>query len=141
MEQRHRETVQIVRAWQEAANRQDAAGVLALSAPEIVLLGPRGQAQGQDALRTWLARAGLSLVTRRLFAAGDEVVAEQRGTWRSPETGAVTSEADVATWFRVVDGRVQLLARYDTLAEALAAAGLASNDLFSDDAETGPEAS
>jgi hypothetical protein len=117
-----------VLAWQEAANRQDAAAVLACSAPDIRIVGPRGEAQGHEVLRAWLERAGLTLTTRRLYVHGATVVAEQRGVWRSPTTGAIIGEADVATWFEIAGGRVAFLARYDRLDEALAAAGLSEAD-------------
>jgi catechol 2,3-dioxygenase-like lactoylglutathione lyase family enzyme len=83
------ETVRVVRDWQEAANRQDVAGVLARSAPDIVIVGPRGEARGHEALHSWLTRAGLSLTTRQLYARGDSAVADQHGVWRTAETGEV----------------------------------------------------
>lgn len=126
------EAVQVVQDWQAAANRQDVAGVLARSAPDIVIVGPRGEARGHAVLEAWLARAGLSLTTRQLYARGDSVVAEQRGVWRAPATGEVVGEADLATWFRVAGGRVCFLARYDQLAEALVAAGLSEGDRLAD---------
>ncbi len=76
------------RDWEEAANRQDVVGVLARSAPDITIVGPRGEARGHDVLQAWLARAGLSLTTRQLYVRGNSAVAEQRGVWRTPETGA-----------------------------------------------------
>lgn len=129
------EAVQVVQAWQEAANRQDVAGVLARSALDIMIVGPRGEARGHAALEAWLARAGLSLTTRQLYARGDSVVANQHGVWRAPATGEVVGEADVATLFRVAGGRVCFLARYDQLAEALAAAGLSAGDRLADSDE------
>lgn len=129
-----KETVRVVRGWQEAANRQDVAGVLARSAPDVALVGPRGEARGHEALQAWLTRAGLSLTTRQLYIRGDSIVADQRGVWRSPETGEVIGEADVATWFRVAAGQVQFLARYDRLTEAPAAAGLGDNARLDDTA-------
>lgn len=124
------ETVATVWAWQEAANRQDACEVLAWSAADIRLVGPQGVAQGHDVLRAWLERARLTLTTRSLYARGDTVVADQRGVWRSPETSAITGEADVATWFQVADGKVTHLARYERLADAFAAAGLTEDDRY-----------
>lgn len=126
------ETVRVVRDWQEAANRQDVVGVLARSAPDIAIVGPRGEARGHEVLRAWLARVGLSLTTRQLYVRGDSAFVDQRGVWRAPETGEVICEADVTTWFRVADGQVQFLARYDRLADALAAAGLAEDDRYPD---------
>lgn len=123
-------TVAVVQAWQEASNRQDAGEVLARSAADIRIVGPRGVAQGHDVLRAWLERAGLTLTTRNLYVRDDTVVAEQQGIWRSPETGAIIGEADVATWFQVANEKVAFLARYDCLADALAAAGLTEDDRY-----------
>lgn len=70
-----------------------------------------------------LARAGLTLEMRRIFAAGGAVVAEQRGVWRSVETGEFVGEADVASCFRGAGGRVAYLSRRDDLRAALEEAG------------------
>lgn len=118
----------LVRDWQDAANRGDAARLLALSDPAIEGAGPRGACQGHAALRAWLARAGLRLTTLRAFARGDAVVLAQRGVWHDLDSGAVTGERDLATAFRVAGGMVARVARYDDLAAALADAGLAAAD-------------
>jgi hypothetical protein len=109
-------------------NSQDADGLLALSDANIEITGPRGAAYGHQLLRDWLGRAGLSLTTLRTFARGDTVVVAQRGVWRSIETGKVQGEADVASSFHVVSGRVTQFARYDDLETALAQAGLGQAD-------------
>jgi SnoaL-like domain len=119
------DAVRVVRAWQEAANEQDVDRLLALSDPNIELVGPRGSGFGHQLLRDWLGRAGLTLTSLRAFARGSVVVLEQRGTWRSPETGEVTGERALASTFEVSDqGQVARFARYDSLPEALDAAGL-----------------
>jgi len=117
------EAKSVVDAWMAAANGQAVERLLELSDPAIELVGPRGSAHGHDVLRAWIARAGVTLTPQRTFASGDTVVVAQRGVWRSPETGE-TSEADVASVFRVRDGRVTYLARYDDLQTALAQAGI-----------------
>ena len=118
----------VVRAWIDAANRQDGGGLVALSDPDIEIVGPRGAVRGAAVLRDWLERAGLTLETRRTFARGGAVVVEQRGVWRSTETGEVMGEADVASRFAVDRGRVTAFERFDTLDAALAAAGLSASD-------------
>lgn len=115
-------------AWQEAVNAQDEALLLLLSHPDVDLVGPRGTAQGHEVLAAWLGRAGLYLETTRTFAGGDAVVFAQRGVWRSLETNEAPGEAEVASSFVVRDGQVAEIARYDTLAEALARAGLSEAD-------------
>jgi hypothetical protein len=118
----------IVQAWQDAANAQDIPRLLQLSAPEIEIAGPRGSGHGHQLLRDWLARAGLQLQTRRIFARNEVVVADQQGIWRAPDTGSVIGEQAVASAFHVAAGRVTRVARHDHLASALAEAGLEEGD-------------
>jgi hypothetical protein len=119
---------EIAEAWQQAANNQDSERLLALSDPNIEVVGPRGSGFGHQLLRDWLGRAGLTLTTLRAFGRGNSVVLAQQGVWRSSETGAVTGEHDLASRFAVEGGRVVRFGRYDSLAEALAAAGLNDAD-------------
>ncbi len=86
----------IVQAWQQAANEQDIARLLALSTADIALVGPRGRGTGHALLRQWVARAGLTLTTLRLFHRGDSVVLAQQARWQSAETDGVPSEATIA---------------------------------------------
>jgi hypothetical protein len=119
----------IVAAWQDAANARDADRLVALSDPNIEIAGPRGAGRGgHRVLRDWLARAGLRLEPLRAFARGNTVVVEQRAEWRSPETGEATGQQTLATAFTVASDRVARVARHDTLAAALAEAGLAEAD-------------
>lgn len=122
-------------AWQAAVSRRDEAAALALSAPAIELIGPRGTARGHAALRDWLGRAGLELTERRRFAGGGRVVLEQHGVWRSPETGELVGEAAVASYLLVERGLVAAVARFEELAEALAAADLSAADEVSSDSQ------
>ena len=120
--------LQVALAWQQAANQQDIEQLMALSDPDIEIIGPRGSAFGHDILRQWLARAGLTLSTRRMFARENTVVIAQHGIWRSSETGNLPSEAEVASCFVCTEGRVTKLSRHDHLTEALQTAGLTEND-------------
>ena len=120
--------VELVQAWLAAANQQDVAQLLALSAVEIELVGPRGVGHGHQLLRDWLARAGLTLTTQRIFARAQVVVVAQQGVWRAIDTGAVVGEASLASLFRVEQGQVVAFARYDDLETALDAAQLTVND-------------
>jgi hypothetical protein len=92
------------------------------------VIGPRRSGSGQQLLRDWLRRAGLTLDTRRAFVRGNVVVVAQHRVWRSAESGEMTGEADVASLFRVDGQRVVQFARYDSLAEALKVAGLSDQD-------------
>ncbi|MDF1505824.1 nuclear transport factor 2 family protein [Roseisolibacter sp. H3M3-2] len=117
----------VVRAWLAAVNAADADAALALTAPDVVLVGPQGAAQGHAVLRAWIGHAGARFATHALYARGDAVVAAQRGTWRDP-AGATLGDADVATRFRVAEALVAELERHDALDDALRAAGLTTAD-------------
>ena len=69
-------------AWIDAANRQDVEALVALSSPEIEIVGPRGSVRGTSVSEDWIARAGLVLENRRTFA--------RRGSssWTSAACGA-----------------------------------------------------
>lgn len=122
------DTIAIVMKWLAAANAQDAEQLAALSDVSIEIVGPRGSGHGHALLREWLARAGLTLETHRMFTRGDEVVVEQRGVWRSAETGAITGDRLVASYFRVHDQAITRFERFDALEDALAAAHLTVAD-------------
>ena len=113
----------IVQAWQEAANAQDIDRLLALSDPNIEIVGPRGSGFGHQLLRDWIARAGLTLKMLRVFTQAGTVVVEQQGVWRALDTGEVTGEKALASVFQVDNGRVVKFARYDSLSAAFEAAG------------------
>ena len=130
---RHESPSAIALAWQGAANSGDVDRLLELSDPEIEVVGPRGSGYGHQLLRDWLARAGLSLETIRVFAGGNAVVAAQHGVWRSVDTGEVTGERSVASSFRVEGRRVARIERYDSLDAALDEAGLSYSDEVSED--------
>ncbi len=120
--------IDVVRAWQEAANNKDRDRLVALSDPNIEIVGPRGSSYGGQVLREWLERAGLTLTTLRVFARGAVVVVEQRGVWRSLETNEITGDRIVASSFRVENGRVTRYERFDDLDSALREAGLEWRD-------------
>ena len=122
-----------VRKWQEAANDKDADRLVALSDPNIEIVGPRGSSYGSQVLSAWLERAGLMLTTQRVFSRGSVVVAEQRGVWRAPETNEIKGDQIVASSFRVENGRVVRYARFDDLEEALRDASLTSADEVASD--------
>ncbi len=120
--------IAIVQTWQTAANDQNIDHLLELSAPDIVIIGPRARGSGHQLLGEWIARAGLRLSTQRVFQSGDTVVLAQHGTWQSSATGGIPSEADLASRFRVRDERVIEFERYEELADALTAAHMSDAD-------------
>jgi len=118
----------IVQAWQEAANSQNIDRLLELSDPNIEVVGPRGSGFGYQLLRDWIARAGLTLETLRVFVHGNMVVVEQHGVWHSLDTNEVIGEKTLASAFQVNDRHVVKFARYDSLNAALEAVGLGQSD-------------
>lgn len=128
MERNTQHSVEVVQAWIKAVNRRDEAEVIRLSDPNIEIVGPRGSGYGHPLLREWLNRAHISLETLRTFARDDRAVVFQHGVWRSLETGEVIGEAEMASQFRVKEGRIAQYARYDHLDEALTAARLNDGD-------------
>src|SRR5262249_61507326 len=91
----------VVRRWLDAANRQDADALLALSDPDIEVVGPRGSARGHQALREWLARAGLAVETRRAFSPGGVGVLAQHGVWGCPASGGGVGAGGLGASFLV----------------------------------------
>ena len=69
-------------------------------------------------LRDWAERSGIQLTPGQYVWRPDGSVAlEQSARWRS-ESGALTEPQTVASVFRVVDGRVSSVRRYDDLEAA-----------------------
>jgi hypothetical protein len=118
------EQIEVALAWQRASNEADRGRLLALSAEDLAITGPRGTTRGREEVLAWLDRAGLRLRTLRLFARDGRVVVEQSGCWTDPTTGEPGDERRLATLFEVAAGRVVALARYDDLDSALVAGGL-----------------
>ncbi|WP_216320181.1 hypothetical protein [Deinococcus aestuarii] len=119
---------EVALAWEEAVNTRDEARLLALSDPEIEIVGPRGSAWGHAVLADWLGRAGLSLETRRRFGRDSVIVHGGQGRWHDPETDAIVGQAALASHYRVEGGQVAYVARYDDLRAALEHAGLDETD-------------
>jgi hypothetical protein len=111
--------VSVVLKWHAALNAGDAERVVALSTADVEVGGPRGAGRGADVLRDWVARSGIRLAPRRVYAAAETVVVEQDATWPAAEGPLV-----LASLFGVRDGRVARVLRFDDLAAALAAGGL-----------------
>lgn len=120
--------INVVRAWEQAVNELTIDRALELSHPEIEIVGPRGIARGQGVLRDWLSRAGLTLETRHRFTPGEAVVNDQHGVWRDVAGGGVVGEAAVASHYKVEDGQITYVARYEALDKALDEANLSIED-------------
>jgi ketosteroid isomerase-like protein len=116
-----------VEQWLQGVNDADREGVLALTSPDMELVGPRGVGRGHELLADWLARAHFSSKPLRWFCGVEgRIVVEQDATWTVP--GGQTSHARVASFFTVRGQRVARFERFDSVDLALLAAGLGEAD-------------
>ncbi len=118
-----KDSIAVVRAWHQAVNQGNADELVALSHDDIEIGGPRGSAAGSAVLRDWVGRAGIQLEPRRWFAGPVDVVVEQVAIWRTSESGE-TEPTTIASSFRIDEGRVRRMVRFESLEEALAATDL-----------------
>jgi hypothetical protein len=121
-----RAALETVRAWQDAVSAANLERAFALSAEDIEVGGPRGSGRGHQLVRDWVARTGIALEPLRVFQGGGVVVVEQRASWKLPDGSSSTQV--VATVFKVEGAVVTSVVRYDSLDDALAAAGLRVDD-------------
>ena len=115
--------VQIVLDWHAALNARDVDRLVSLSTEDVEVGGPRGVGKGVDLLRDWVARAGIRMEPLKWHAQGNSVVVLERAQWQTPD-GESTQLQEVASVFRVEDGRVISIIRYADFEAALDAAGM-----------------
>ena len=115
--------VQVVLAWHAALNEGEVDRLVALSTDDVEVGGPRGVSSGAELLREWVARARVRMEPLRWQAHDRSVVVLERAQWQTPD-GQLTDPQEVASAFRVQDGRVSSVIRYADLEAALAASGL-----------------
>jgi ketosteroid isomerase-like protein len=118
----------IVQAWHRAVNAGDVDTLVSLSTEDVEVGGPRGSGHGASLLREWFGRAGIRLDPERAWQRDEVCVVAQRARWSGPDGGPGAPQ-DVASVFRVRNGRVASVVRYGDVAEALAASGLSQADL------------
>jgi hypothetical protein len=112
------DAVETVLAWHAALNAGDIEQLVALSAVDVEVGGPRGSGSGVQLLRDWFARAGVRMEPGRVLADGDTVVVEQQAQWPG------SAPQQVASQFVVRGGKVQRVLRFESLDDARRAAGL-----------------
>jgi hypothetical protein len=117
----------VIDDWHAALNAGDVDRLVDLSKLDVEVGGPRGSGRGADLLRDWVARAGITLEPRRRYGRDGTFVVEQTAQWRSTD-GQLTPPQTVASVFRIRDGLVAAVLRYDDVATALRAAGLDAAD-------------
>ena len=121
----------LVVEWHTALNSGDVDRLVALVQPDVEMGGPRGVMSGAQELREWVERANIRLHPIHFFQRDHVVVVEERGQWLAQDSGDVIGDQVVASVYEVSNGRIGRIMRYDTLASALAAAGLSEDDRVS----------
>jgi mannose-6-phosphate isomerase-like protein (cupin superfamily) len=114
----------IVQAWHDAVNEGEIDRLAELLDDDVEFGGPRGSGRGATVVLDWARHSGIHLEPYRWFQRGDDVVVEEIATWQLPDTGELAPPSDVSTHFKVRNDLVRRVVRYDSLQEALAAAGL-----------------
>ena len=126
-------TRDIIRDWHAALAAGDVDRVLALSADDIRIRGPRGDAVGHTALRQWAKRSGIKLSPIAWHPIPSGYIVEAEARWSTSVSDGDPSilgepALQVATVFEVSDGRVRQVARFDTLDQAKRSLGSSGDD-------------
>jgi hypothetical protein len=123
----HRMLERLVNSWHDAINRRDVSAAQALVTDPVEVSGPRGaHTISAQAFADWVAASGIRL--RPLSAHpvdGVTMVVEQEATWPDDtgSRGATTPPTAVATLFKASGGALSVIRRFESLHEALRAAG------------------
>lgn len=113
------DNIATVLAWHEAINAGDIDLALAVSAPGIVVGGPKGDAHGHAILAEWIRHAGIRLDPIAIHPVGESIIVEELAIWEgNPETSAEAAPIEVASVFTMLDGLVASVHRFDSLDEA-----------------------
>jgi hypothetical protein len=116
----------LVTAWHHAVNTRDLAAAQAIVADPVQVSGPRGaQTITAQAFADWIIRSGIRLRPLSAHRVDEAtMVVEQEATWPAdPGTAtATTSPTLVVTLFRVRDGAISTVRRFESLHDALDAA-------------------
>jgi hypothetical protein len=106
----------IVRRWCGAVSAGDLDTVRDLVRESVEYHGPRGIGSGADLLVDWVQRSGIHIMPLKLRDEGPTAVAECEATWpvgNGEATSARTQSAAMVLEFRLVDGRISSIRRFD----------------------------
>ncbi|PYZ96666.1 hypothetical protein CR205_13280 [Alteribacter lacisalsi] len=107
------ETIKTADTWVEFSNQKNLERLSAVTAEKLALEGPKGTGViNHQELGEWMKRANLKLTTIKRYARGQFIVLEQTGTWLNDDD-SVKGTGIVFTVFKIADGKVTFLARYD----------------------------
>jgi ketosteroid isomerase-like protein len=117
---------QLINSWHDAVNGRDLRAAQALVTDPVEVSGPRGASSvPAQAFAHWIIESGIRLRPLSTHPVDDvTVVVEQDATWPdNPDTeAAATPPTAVATLFKVRDGAISTIRRFESLHEALRAA-------------------
>lgn len=117
----------LINAWHDAVNSRDLAAATATVTDPVEVSGPRGvHTITAREFADWIIRSGIRLRPLAAHPVDDvTMVVEQEATWpdHADADAAATPSTPVATLFRIRDGRLATIRRFDSLHEALGAAG------------------
>lgn len=115
------DAVTLVLSWHASVNAQDIEGALALCHEDVLIGGPRGDAQGRELVRQWLVRTGIHLEPQGSPEVDHgRVVVHDLARWRARENAPAAAPTDgaVPTWVvfdvDVPAGLITALRRYET---------------------------
>jgi Domain of unknown function (DUF4440) len=116
----------LITAWHDAVNSRDLAAAQALVTDPVEVSGPRGaHSITAQAFADWIIASGIRLRPLSARPVDDvTMVIEQEATWPdNPDAEAVaTPPTRVATLFKVYDGTLCTIRRFESLHAALRAA-------------------
>jgi hypothetical protein len=123
------ENLRLALEWVKAIRTHDDEKLCDLTSPSIVFSGPKGQTQGWDAQKQWMNDASARFETLEIYVGLNHVVLYQDAVWHEdPMPGQTTVRRQLATLFRVRDGKLDFIERHWKLEDALNAAGLSAAD-------------
>ena len=122
------EIIETADIWVELSNQSNLEGLSEVTANELEVVGPKGTGViDHKELGEWLKRANLKLVTINRYVKDQFIVLEQQGTWLNPDN-TIRGQATVFTVLKIVDKKVNFLARYDNKQKAFEVSGLSDED-------------
>ncbi|UQU61795.1 hypothetical protein COUCH_22415 [Couchioplanes caeruleus] len=117
----------LINAWHDAVNNRDLAAAEATVTDRVEVSGPRGaHTISAREFADWIIRSGIRLHPLSAHRVDDvTTVIEQEATWPDDaDADAVTTPPIlVATMFKIRDGGLSTIRRFDSLHDALREAG------------------
>lgn len=117
----------LINAWHVAVNNRDLAAAEATVADPVEVSGPRGtHTITAQEFANWITRSGIRFRPLSAHPVDDvTMVIEQEATWpdNADADAAATPSTPVATLFKIRDGRLATIRRFDSLHDALRATG------------------